>query len=185
MRALLAPSFAIALALLPADAFAQPLEPGARVRATIALSPDHPTGSFRQVTGRLVRIGVDSVLVEQENRVVAVPRHGLVKLEMPDGSVSRGRAALRGAGVGAVVGFLGGIVLGYASYDSCEGEFLCFSREEEAVMVGAVAGTLGLAIGGAIGAADGGERWRRVAIDADTRVAVVATPRRVGLAVTF
>ena len=181
----LASSLAIAAVLLPAGAFAQQLAPGARVRATVAEAPDRPAGPFRQVTGRLVRLGTDTVLVAQGDRVVAVPRHGLIRLETPGGSVSRGRSALRGAGMGAAIGFIGGAVLSYAAYEPCEGEFLCFSRESEAVMGGVVAGALGLAIGGVIGAARGRERWQRVPIDADTRVGVVATPRTVALSLRF
>lgn len=111
----------------------QPLERGARVRATISPRPDDPAAGHVRLTGRLVRLDADSVLVDTGAHVVAVPRFGMARLEMPDGTVSRRRSALRGAGVGGTFGFIGGAVLGYLQYEPCEGQYFCFSRGDEAI----------------------------------------------------
>lgn len=161
------------------------LAPGTRVRATIRHGIAGARPRRERVTGRLIRLGPDSLLLEASDRLIAIPRSGLSRLQMPDRVPPLATRAWRGARTGAVVGAIGGAVVGYLAWDGCRGELVCMSRTDQAMASGIVAGALGFVVGGTVGAARGGARWRDVRIDADTRVGLVAEPRGVGVTLRF
>lgn len=158
---------------------------GQWVRATVRTTDARGIARHERVGGRLVRLDGDSLLLEDQNQIVAVPRAQLSSLDIPVAGTSRGHSAWNGAKVGGAAGAVGGALLGYLAWEPCDGEYFCMSRGDEAMLAGAVGGTLGFVIGGVVGATRSGARWRRVPLDADTRVGMIATPDGVGVAVRF
>lgn len=72
------------------------------------------------------------------------------------------QGAGRGAGYGALLGFIGGAVVGLASGDDKPEDFFAFSAEEKAAGLGVLLAGVGLIGGAAVGAIAPGERWDRV-----------------------
>ena len=131
------------IVLLPGThAFAQttPVEPGARVRVSVAGQPDKLAGSLREQsrdslviadseTGILRTVGVDQV----------------TKLE-----IWRGHSVAKAWGVGTGVGALAGILVGATVDPPCSGGTWCIGPQDQGDMV--VAGVVGGAVvGGVIG----------------------------------
>jgi hypothetical protein len=84
-------------------------------------------------------------------------------------SVSRGRRpagtrALRGAGVGLVIGGVGGAVIGFASGDD-SGGFISFTAEEKALMAGTLMGAAGAVVGTVVGLLSRDEQWEAVPLN--------------------
>jgi hypothetical protein len=77
------------------------------------------------------------------------------------------------------------MLIGALMWRPCDGEFLCTTRSEDALIGGALLGIVGTAVGGVIGAVHGAHRWHQVPLTSDTRVGVLVTPQRVGLALRF
>jgi hypothetical protein len=97
----------------------------------------------------------------------AVSISSISQLSVSSGERTRMAGLGRGAGLGFVVGAGIGGAIGFASgSDSCEGGCGMFESTagEKALIAGAVIGVLSAAIGGALGAANPGERWRRVPV---------------------
>lgn len=139
------------------------------------------------VTGQLVRLGADSVVVDRGGRLVAVPRAQVTQLAVSVARASRGRGALRGAGIGFLVGGVTGATLAGLTYTPCSpGEWICLTRSEAMAFGGALLGAGGIVVGGIVGAARGGERWRAVPVPevaAGARLQVA--PRGVMLSLRF
>ena len=153
------------MALLPARLlFGEgDLIPGARVRVTM------PAASNRQVPdrsrdqriqGRLLALDEATMTIESPDqpRPMVVPRPEIKKLEVSVRPSRKGRAALIGAGAGALIG----AALGYFLADDCSREelFCIFPKEDRSkdALGGAVAvGLLGAGLGALFGP---GERWQ-------------------------
>lgn len=168
------------------DSPASVLSPGSRVRLLVTRPDARSADSHDVVTGTLVRIDADSIAVRHLDQLVAVPRQRVARLERHTGARSHGKSALRGAGFGALSGFVGGAAIAAAAWKPCTaGDFFCTTRSEDAVLGGVLLGGVGTIVGAAIGAAHGGDQWKPVALEAETRVGLVLKPQGVGLALRF
>lgn len=161
------------------------LAAGTRVRVELASPLDHPTIGFRSMTGSLVRVDADSVVVDGEYGRVSMPRAHVRTVSVRDTSATRGGAVAEGAVSGLLVGALVGGIFGGALNDGECDIMSCASRSETAMQGALVVGALGMFIGAASGATSDAERWRPVALSASSRVGVTATARGVALAVRF
>lgn len=140
------------------DGYGPALEPGTRVRLTSCYSA--LATACMKSAGTLASWRTDSVVLRPEGHEgpVGVPRAWVTRIE-----VSRGRQ--KTTGVGAVVGFLPGLVLlGTATlspqtFDNPAGT----GCERECVMTASLGlSVLGSAIGAFIGSAVKTERWERL-----------------------
>ncbi len=129
-----------------------PVRPGARVRVTgPPICPPTYTicvgGPRLQSVGTFVTWEADSLIMESNGNVLALPLDSVTKLEV---SWGRKTNTGMGAGIGFLLGGVVGAVVGYASYDKCvpEGWFSC---------IGPDFGSEGIGLGGlVIGAIMGG-----------------------------
>lgn len=159
---------------------------GSRVQLRIALPADHPLGNRRFLTGALDRLDDDSVVVVNQGRRWAVPRSAVTAVALSAGSRSRGAAALRGAGIGMLAGGAFGIAAGAVSDGGCgNAAAICLSPSEQIAFAGVGLGALGGIIGAAIGAGNGGEQWRWIALPPGSRVGLTVSPRRLALVARF
>lgn len=113
--------------------------------------------------GRVLAIDDASLTLELagSGRRLQVPRGAIERLEVRDGTRSRGKQALRSAGIGAAA--FAGLVLARATDDKCEGfEIFCGSPAAKA----AAGALLGGWVGAVLGATQSTERWRTVPRDA-------------------
>lgn len=124
--------------------------PGERIRVA-----DTP-GSGHRVVGSVVRSDADTIGIATESgSVVAIPGRSLSRYE-----VSRGlRSGFgRGLGLGALVGAVGGSLLGMAAVDD-DG----FCNTACGLVGGAVLfGAAGAVVGGIVGASSHYEKWEKV-----------------------
>ncbi len=169
------------LAFVPlASATAQvPVRPGARVRVTgPPICPPTYTicvgGPRLQSVGTFVTCEADSIIMESNGNVLALPLDSVTKLEV---SWGRKTNTGMGAGIGFLVGGLVGARIGYASYEECS----CLGGgvgPETLALVGAVIGGFGgLVTGALIGLEIETDRWEEVPLD---RVRVSLGPQRDG-----
>ena len=160
------------------------IELPARVRVRVSYPLGHPSARHHVVIGALVRVDSDSVVVTRGGNRIALPRYGVREIAVPAGYVSHGATFARGFLIGLGAGAALGAGIGALSDPGCGASSVsCGSRRENALLAGAVVGTLGAVLGGIGGALSGGERWRPVTIDGATRIGLVLLPR--GLAVTL
>lgn len=149
----------------------QPVLVGKRVRITM---PDTiggvglaAGGRSLVVIGQLVAISDSTISLRHDANSgdVTVSRSRVQRLEVSHGS-NRSKHAVVGGLIGLGIGGVGG----YWSGDDCpNGSWLCFSREDTAV----IGGIVGAAVGSLIGLlANPGERWREASVP---RVSVVPT----------
>ena len=162
------------------------LVPGARVRVTMSFPPGHALARYQSVTGSLLRLDADSVVVQDGLRTVAIPRDGVTGVAMHTGHRSRGQSLRRGALIGLVAGGAVGGVSAFASYEPCSsGEIFCFSRGGETAMGAIAGGLLGTLVGGLAGAIVGGREWRSLPLAPESRVGILASPSRVGMRLRY
>lgn len=161
------------------------LAAGDRVR--LALLPSGTPGSAgaRSATGTLVSVGGDSIRIRDAGREVAVPRVAVAAISVSAGRESRGSSAWRATRVALAVGVLVGAIAGYAAYEPCDGQWLCFSRGAETAWGAVAFGVPAAAGGAAYGAMRPRERWRGVTLAPDTRVGWLATPRGAGVTLSL
>lgn len=159
--------------------------PGSHVRVRLAPPPDAaPAGPSRRA-GSLLRIDADSVVMRSGGDTVAVPRAWVSRLDVRTGERSRSGMVLRRAALGAAIAAGAGAVLGYAFYEPCEGEFLCYSRTGEAAMTGVVWAIPGTLAGGIWGAMSDREEWRPVPLAPTMRVGLAVTSRSAAISIRF
>jgi len=124
--------------------------PGERIRVTDA------SGAGHRIVGSVVRSDADTVgIATDSGRVVAIAGHSLSRYE-----VSRGmRSGFgRGLGLGALVGAVGGSLIGMAAADN-DG----FCNSACGLVGGAVLfGAAGAVVGGIVGASSHYEKWEKV-----------------------
>jgi hypothetical protein len=125
--------------------------------------------------GTFVRWSDDTLLVLSNGNTLALPLDAVTRLD-----VSRGRKTNTGKGaeIGFLLGGVVGAVIGYASYEECEGVcFGDFGSGFAAFVGGLVGGLGGGAVGALIGSSTKTDRWREVPLD---RVRVSLGPQRDG-----
>ncbi len=173
MRTTVLLSLVVALTLprgLPAQV-APPLEPGSRIRVSLARAGYD--ASVRKV-GRLLAVRQDSLFLEvagtNDSTVVLLPQ--VSRIEVSSGR--RGHT-LEGIGIGALAGAGVGALIGLASGDDPPGWF-SFSAGDKAVVGGVAFGILGSVIG-AIGGSTPTDSWVNVPV---RRVNVGLFPMRSG-----
>ena len=168
-------AFLLVLPLTTAVAQQQPppLDSGARVRVT---APDLGI-SKQQATFEALR--GDTIRLQTDGAVTAVPLTSVVKLEVWQGRKSRWLT-------GGIVGFaMGGVALGITAGVACSKTSSdCYSSpDHEPVLVGAaVGGIIGGLLGAGIGAFIKTDKWEEVPLD---RFRVSLVPRRDGVALGF
>jgi hypothetical protein len=156
------------------------LESGARVRLISSVLPAD------QQVGRIVATSNDTVVFRSDRNPVTRSL-ALTEITAVDVSMGKSRGTRRGAGMGLLVGAGLGAVLGYTSYEPCEG-FCLFgpsSRSESTMFLGAVGGTLGLVIGTTFGFLSKSENWQRVRPNTQIRVAPAVGGGRVSMSYAF
>src|SRR5262245_35777401 len=161
-----------------ADPSGAPTGPS-RVRVTA------PALDSKPLTGSLVALEEAKLKLQREgsSEVVEIPRRDVTRFEVNTRRSRRGKAA----GIGALVGFGVGAILGYAAGDDCSApdapSIVCIEREVSAGGVGLVGAGLGALIGLAVGP---GEKWE-VRDPGRVRVTVSPSPlksRGLGLALS-
>lgn len=176
------------------DPAIEPVAPGTRVRLTFArnadpLAPGHK-GSGPRREGKIIDVGDRTLTMAFDGYPgpIEVETTSVLRLERSLGRRPRGKAALRGAGIGLLAGVTSGVLLGFASGDDrCPHPedprsvncffFFGFSAGDKAAMYGIALGTLGTIGGAVVGAARSGERWERGAtVFANERVGVRVLP---------
>jgi hypothetical protein len=155
----------ILMALLPARLLfgeGDPI-PGARVRVTATAATNQDVGDRsreRRIQGKLLALDEATMTIETEDqpRPIVVPRPEIKKLEVSMRPSRKGRAALIGAGAGALIGG----VWGYSSASDCSSEeFLCLFPKEDRPKLALGGAVLVGALGAGLGALFGpGERWQ-------------------------
>lgn len=102
----------------------------------------------------------DTLVVAAANgETRAVPIASISRLEVSEGERTRMGGFGRGAGFGFLIGAVIGGGLGLTSGDDG-----IFSAGETALILGTFSGGVGALIGGALGASNPGEHWRRVPV---------------------
>ena len=162
--AMLIVGFAAAVSLAAQGPLA--VTPGQRVRLTF-------DGGRHRVAGVVVSQDSDAIAVRPypDDAGLVIAQSRLTAVEVSTGRHSN-------AGTGALIGLVGGGLLGAAAGASCEDEWLCPGPAAGAASVG----LLGAALGGLIGAFSHSETWQPVD-QRRVRVSVVAPARGGGLGV--
>lgn len=112
---------------------------GSRVRITAAsLELSEAVGTVQEATREAL-----VVQFEYPRRVSTVDRSEIGKMDV---SIQRQRKVLKSFGVGLLVGAGSGVLVGLASGDD-QNCFICFTAEEKALVVGAMLGLTGGAVG--------------------------------------
>lgn len=159
------------LALDPSPAAAQvasTVGPGSRARVTTpSLGLSAAIGTVREATD-------DSLLVQFVNprRLVRIERDAITVLEV---SIDRHGHALKGLGMGTLVGAGTGAVLGLASGDDPPG-FLAFTAGEKALVLGVFFGATGAVVGLIAGALTRSDVWSPVTAGSPPPVDVSLLP---------
>jgi hypothetical protein len=172
-------------ALCPAAARAQqaPAALGSRVRVWIRADPGTGRGGA-PITGTLsLWDGGVLVVTTASEESIQIPVGQVARLQRSEGRRPRGRAALRGAGMGLLIGGGVGAILGLASGDVPPGWF-AFTAEDKAILLGVTLGTVGTVAGAVAGANRPGERWGP-SVEVPGRVSVQAGRSGVGVAVSL
>ncbi len=136
-----------------------PVDPGSRVRVwTQTNARGRPWG--KPTKGTLTAWTSDSLVLDSPRGPLAISRGSLSGMDVSRGGKSRGSAALKGAGVGFLIGAAAGTVGGLTFCgDECE---RCATAEGTAVFAASILGSAGGLWGAVIGALTAGERWERV-----------------------
>jgi hypothetical protein len=167
------------------------LAPGARVRVTVTAATNQEVGDRtreKRIQGKLLALDEATMTIETEGQPrppIVVPRPEIKKLEVSTRKSRKGRAALIGAGMGALIGG----ALGYSLADDCSREelFCIFPKEDrskDALGGALLVGALGAGLGALIGP---GERWQERPV-AQLRLTVAPTRGRgaaISLALRF
>lgn len=88
----------------------------------------------------------------------------LERVQLRVGTGSRARSALRGAGVGLLVGSVVGAGIGYLAFEQDDSDWQIFDRNETTLMGAVYVGGLSAALGGVIGYVSPKSEWREVPI---------------------
>ena len=154
------------------------LAPGSRVRITAPGKPARPA--------TLIVRRPDTLLVRWDDSIGSEPVP-LADISRLDVSLGQHRSVRRNAGIGALIGVVGGAILGAATYSPCTdtGLLACYmepdSRGQAAVYGGAAGGALGVVVGALTGLPKR-ERWEPVTTSA-ARAAMSIAPSERGVAV--
>lgn len=152
--------------------------PGSRVRLAVP-----GAGS---VQGHLVKMADDGLGVRtRSGETIALGQEDAVRLEWP---VAQKRATLRGLGIGALIGTVGGIIVGVTTAEDCgRSSGLCFGPGEMAVAYGVALGSVGATLGAIIGHGRRITIWEGSEAPRAHRVAVapLVTHRSLGLRLTL
>lgn len=132
------------------------LQSGARVRIDVA-----GKGSFR---GLLLEPPGDSVRVSTLSGARAVARTEVKRVRVSRGREGRGVSMLRNGGWGALIGLVGGVVLGFADGDDDSRDWFAMSASEKAAVGGLFFSGVGLVTGSLVGLGTPGERWENVTL---------------------
>jgi hypothetical protein len=155
----------LAFSLTPfgtAEAQQQPssLHEGQRIRITA------PVRGLTQITGTFVAIRSDTLLMASVDRQLEVPLSTVTRLE-----VSRGRSS--NAGKGALIGLVGGLVVGgvinYVACNAATSPRTCFESQEgtQYIFLGlwGASGAVGALVGALVGANVHRDRWESLPLE--------------------
>jgi hypothetical protein len=124
--------------------------------------------------GRLAFASPDSlVVVDEYGHATRILRGNITSV---DTSAGRFRHPWQGLGIGILAGGAAGMAIGFAAGDDPPG-FMSMTASENAVLGGAVLGTLGGIAGLVAGSLIRTDRWHRTALD---RLTVAVTPVHAG-----
>ena len=136
--------------------------------------------------GQLVRIDAEAIVVLSGVDTMSIPRRIVDRLDVRTGERDRHQSIMIYGGIGAGIGALTGATVSALTYEPCSvAEYFCFTRTQEMVGSAILVGLVGGVIGGAVGAFKETGQWRRVTLTPETRVALIVTPRRGGVSITF
>lgn len=95
-----------------------------------------------------------------------LPCASLQRVQRQTGDASRGRSAVKGAGIGLLVGGVLGATLFYATFEEDDSGWDIIDRDEAALIGGVFAGGLGVLVGGVTGYIAAPSRWEDVPVPA-------------------
>jgi hypothetical protein len=127
--------------------------------------PEKPADTLhtKQIVGQIVEMDGDTLTITLHGRStrLTVPRDAIARMDLSRGRPSAGERLLKGAGIGLLVGGMGGALLGLA-YGGNGGDCppppestdcIGFSTSDRMAIGGIVLGTLGAVVGGESGSA--------------------------------
>lgn len=152
--------FAVWVQVVPAEAVAQQPQvgPGTRVRVTA------PELDGSRLVGTVKELGDGRLMLEVEDQAASVelPLASISKLEVSLGMSSRQSRMWKGAGIGFLCGGLVTVMVFLATYDTDDNIFQGAGKLYAGAGAGAVVALPCAVLGGVIGAATAGERWKVV-----------------------
>lgn len=156
----------LAFSVLPATVAAQGGCPGLPAGSTVRL---HAASAATYTLPQAVQPADSAILLPSGAAGAGTIRCAdLRRVQLRVGHRSRGRAALKGAGFGLLIGGVIGAGLGYAqTEEETEGDGWQIFSPEEGALIGAVfLGGASAVVGGAIGFVAPGSRWEDVRVPA-------------------
>ena len=134
------------------------LQQGVRIKVQPAAG-EIRTGTYLSLTSDTLRF----LNEKSQSATAAIPMQQVKSVQVSSGR-SRSRGLLKGALIGTAIGFVGGAILGGATYSDSDETWCLFacSRGENAMLAGALLGTGGLFVGSIYGVMAGSETWKPV-----------------------
>ena len=164
--------FLYLMGLMPLSVSAQgtpPLKMGDRVRISVGEGQPYShslegpqIGSGRFVWVRVQSVAESVILVEGMAGEWTIPIRSIKEAQV---SLGRNRNTLKGLGVGALIGGVSGVTLGFLMGDApADCWLICPTAEEAALYGGGILGALGGVIGLVVGTLTKSDRWENLSL---------------------
>ncbi len=135
---------------------------GSRVRVTA------PSLAAKPVVGWIDAVGPTTMtLVIRGDSIAVVPLDAIDRLELSVQRWNRGTRIKKAAGIGALAGFIPGLLVGIGTTRDCSGEFLCM-RELTILASGLLGSLVGAGIGAIVGSQQPTDHWRPADLAGET-----------------
>ena len=155
----------LAVSTLPAALAAQDTCPALEAGSTVRL---HAPMAATYVLPRSVRPTDTQIVLPADADARTVRCADLERVQLRVSEGSRGRSALKGAGIGLLIGAATGAAMGYFGTEEDDSGWEILSRGEVAGIGAVIVGGTGALVGGVIGYTTSGSRWQDVPLTTRT-----------------